>query len=196
MEKELKKRKINRLKNFDYSSCGAYFITICTFNRRNIFWSGKNSDIDFNGGKTVGTGIARPQRKKGTANAGIVAETTIALPRNIELSRCGIIVNDAIQSIPSAYPVLSLDGYVIMPNHIHLLLQVCSDENGRPMVAPTISRIINQFKGIVSKKAGIGVWQKSFYDHVIRNYEDYIEHQKYICENPMRWLEDELYIEP
>lgn len=63
------------------------------------------------------------------------------------------------------------------------------------MVAPTVSRVINQFKGVVSKKAEKAIWQKSFYDHIIRNREDYEEHLKYINENPVRWYYDELYIE-
>lgn len=91
--------------------------------------------------------------------------------------------------------MISLDSYVIMPNHIHILLRICPDENGRPLVAPTISRIINQLKGLVSKQAGAKIWQKSFYDHVIKNHEDYIEHLEYICNNPLHWYYDELYIE-
>ena len=159
--KELPIRKKNRLEKYDYSSCGAYFITVCTLNRKNYFW------------KNVGAIIDRPQ--------------------NIELSFYGETVNNAIQKITSAYPALSLDSYVIMPNHIHLLLRVYADEFGRPLVAPTISRVIKQLKGIVSKQVGISIWQKSFHDHIIRNLEDYEEHINYIYENPMRWCYDELY---
>jgi len=154
-------RKKNRLENYDYSSCGIYFITVCTLERRNYFW------------ENVGAIIDRPQ--------------------NIILSPYGKMVNDAIQNISSVYPVLSLESYVIMPNHIHLLLRVCTDKYGRPLVAPTISRVIKQLKGIVSKQIGTGIWQKSFYDHVIRNREDYEEHLRYIYKNPMRWRNDELY---
>ena len=156
-------RKKNRLENYDYSSCGAYFITVCTLERRNYFW------------KNVGAIIDRPQ--------------------DVELSPYGKMVDNAIQSIPSAYPALSLESYVIMPNHIHLLVRVCTDEYGRPLVAPTMSRVIKQRKGIVSKQAGISIWQKSFHDHIIRNREDYEEHLRYIYENPMRWYYDELYAE-
>ena len=63
------------------------------------------------------------------------------------------------------------------------------------MVAPTMSRVIKQLKGIVSKQVGNGIWQKSFYDHVIRNREDYEEHLRYIYENPSRWRHDKLYTE-
>ena len=94
-------RKKNRLDNYDYSSCGAYFITVCTLERRNYFW------------KNVGAIIDRPQ--------------------DVELSPYGKMVDNAIQSIPSAYPALSLESYVIMPNHIHLLVRVRADEYGRPL---------------------------------------------------------------
>ena len=162
-ENELPKRKKNRLMNYDYSSCGAYFITVCTVDRKNYFW------------KNVGAIIDRPQ--------------------NVELSLYGEIVDEIIQNIPSAYPMLSLEHYVIMPNHIHILLRICTDEYGRPLVAPTMSRIVQQLKGIVSKKIGASIWQKSFHDHIIRNREDYEEHLRYIYENPSRWHYDELYFQ-
>ena len=160
-EKELPKRKRNRLENFDYSSSGVYFITICTSGRKNYFW------------ENVGAIIDRPQ--------------------NVELTPYGKIVDKAIQSISSVYPALLLESYVIMPNHIHILLCVCADEYGRPLVAPTISQVVKQLKGTVSKQVGISIWQKSFYDHIIRNREDHEEHLRYIFENPMRWGCDELY---
>ena len=63
------------------------------------------------------------------------------------------------------------------------------------MTAPTtISRVINNLKGYVSKQAGFAIWQKSFHDHIVRNQEDYEAHMKYISENPSRWIYDELYI--
>ena len=162
-KKELPKRKKNRLENFDYSSCGAYFLTVCTMNRRNLLW------------ENVGAIIDRPQ--------------------DIELSPYGKMVDNAIQNISSAYPTLALESYVIMPNHIHLLVRVCADENGQPLVAPTMSQVIKQLKGIVSKQVGESIWQKSFHDHIIRNYEDYEEHLRYIYDNPIRWQYDELYVE-
>lgn len=109
-EKTLPKRKDIRLKNYDYSSSGVYFLTICTSERRNYFWA------------NVGATIGRPQ--------------------DIALSEYGNIVDKAINNIPYVYPALDVDHYVIMPDHIHLLLIVCADECGRPMVAPTMSRVV------------------------------------------------------
>ena len=77
---------------------------------------------------------------------------------------------------------------MIMPDHIHLLLIIRSDEYGRPMVAPTISRVVQQLKGYVTKRIGHSIWQKLFFDHVIRNSRDYEEHVKYICDNPIKMM--------
>ena len=91
-------------------------------------------------------------------------------------------------------PGSAVDTYVIMPDHIHLLLQINTGNDGRPLAAPTVSRVINQVKGAISKEIGFSVWQKGFYDHVIRRGDDYTEVWRYIDNNPARWLEDELYI--
>ena len=68
-------------------------------------------------------------------------------------------------------------------------------DDGRPMVAPTIATVIKQFKGAVSKEVGTTVWQKGFYDHIIRDDEDYNTKAQYIDTNPLTWERDELYTE-
>ena len=70
---------------------------------------------------------------------------------------------EAIKYIPERYPHIELLQYVVMPNHIHMILRVRAKT-----VAPSMSQVVKQFKGVVSKQAGMGIWQKSFYDHVIR----------------------------
>ena len=159
---ELPKRKRNRLTEYDYSSPNAYFITICTENRKNLFWK----------------------------DAGAI----IAHPENVPLTSLGITVKQAIYDISHHYPAITVDHAVIMPNHIHLLLQINTDTSGRPMAAPTISMVINQTKGIVSKKAGFSVWQKGFYDHVIRSEQDYLDIWNYIEGNTSKWTEDKLFV--
>ena len=119
---------------------------------------------------------------------------TTGRPQEIALSKYGEIVEGAILCIPQIYPSVFLENYVIMPNHIHLLISIRQEEGGRPMVAPTISRIVKQLKGVVSKAVGFPVWQKSYYDHVIRNEQDYEEHMRYIEENPLKWELDKLYV--
>ena len=166
MENKLPKRKTPRLQGFDYSSAGAYFITVCTENRRNIL--------------SVIVGEGSP------------------LPR---LSRCGKIVDNWVQQISEKYKEISVDSYVIMPNHIHILLSV-NKEDGRGDPSPTIDSVIGWFKYQTTKDInkvrgtiGAKIFQRSFFDHIIRNRQDYEEHVKYILENPMRWHFDELYEE-
>ncbi len=118
---------------------------------------------------------------------------TSGRPEDVVLSSYGKIVDETINHIPKIYPAICVDQYVIMPDHIHLLVRILSDEYGRPMVAPTMSRLVQQMKGYATKQIGESIWQKLFFDHIIRNREDYEEHLRYIHENPMRWQFDELY---
>lgn len=156
---ELPKRKNIRLREYDYNTPGAYFVTICTQNRRCVLW------------EAVGTGIARPPR----------------------LSQYGNVVEKAIRNIPVCYAGVSVDKYVIMPNHVHLLLQINAEENGRAMPVPTISTIIQQTKGYVTKQIGCCIWQSRFHDHVIRDQGDYDDICRYIENNPTQWELDEFY---
>ena len=163
-EKELPKRKRNRLENYDYSSCGAYFITVCTLERQNYFW------------ENVGAIIDRPQ--------------------DVELSTYGKMVDQAIQNIPSAYPALSLESYVIMPNHVHMIVVIgCTNELQKN---PDLNQIIGAYKSGVSRKIHrsdpeIPVWQRSYHDHVIRGQADYEKIWCYIDTNPMGWEKDCFY---
>ncbi|MBR7121996.1 MAG: transposase [Oscillospiraceae bacterium] len=156
--KELPKRKQNRISGFDYSAPHAYFITVCTQDRRNLFW------------QNVGAVIGRPE--------------------DVQLSSYGKIAEKAIQSIPEHYNMVCVEKYVVMPDHIHMLLRIKPEENGRPMTAPTIARVVNQTKGVVSKQLGFSVWQKGFYDHVVRTEEDFRDIWQYIEGNPLKWEED------
>ena len=106
---------------------------------------------------------------------------------------CGKMVDEAIQNIPSAYSALSVDSYVIMPNHIHMLLVIDTDPNGRSMIAPTISTVVRLMKSAVSKDVGHSIWQRSFFDHVIRNEKDYQRIWEYIENNPIKWTDDCFY---
>ena len=155
-------RKPNRLSQYDYSTPGAYFITICTKDKRCIL------------GSVVGASIARPER--------------------VALSAVGKIVEKAILQIPAHYPAVTVDQYVVMPNHVHLLLQIHTDESGRPMVAPTVSRIMQQMKGAVTKQIGQSIWQKLYHDHVIRGENDYLKIWQYIQSNPAKWQDDCFFV--
>ena len=168
--KQLPERKPYRLKNYDYSQNGAYFITICTNNRE----------------KTL-SHITRRDEHCSSANA-----TPSAI---IQLTNVGKIVENAIREIPEHYNGVFVDNYVVMPNHIHMIIRI-DRESGRPMVVPTVSRIIQQMKGYATKQAGKPIWQSKAYDHIIRDDYDYMIKFRYIDENPIKWLlkEDEYYL--
>ena len=98
---EFPTRKRNRLTNYDYSSPGAYFVTICTKDRKNIFWDKKQPDF-------VGEDIILPSDA-------------------VRLSTYGKIAETAVKSIPEHYKDVELLQYVIMPNHIHMILFIPYD---------------------------------------------------------------------
>jgi len=172
---DLPRRKNIRLSDYNYAQAGAYFITICTKNKCSLLW-------DF----PVGATSEYPA-----------------------LSRYGQIVDNAINNIHKIYTSVEIDKYVIMPNHVHMIIRL-SDNDGRALPAPTekqsiigkrlppfprIGNIIQQTKGYTSKQIGFPIWQKGFYDHIIRNEQDYLTRWKYIDENPLKWQDDELFQE-
>lgn len=160
-------RKRNRIENYDYSSPGAYFITICTRDRKPILWS----ESQF---KLVGEAISLPQNQ-------------------VPLSATGEIVKASIEGIPVYYPAVSVTDYVIMPNHIHMVLHL-EDLCGRLIASPTVSTVVGQLKRRVSLLAREKIWQRSFHDHVIRDYKDYEKIGEYIHNNPLNWEKDCFYI--
>lgn len=168
-------RKEHRLKNYDYSRNGAYFITICTLNRKFLFWQ----DHDIHG---VGAASGGP-------------------PKKIKLTEYGAIVRDELKKIPAIYPdAIFVSKFVIMPNHIHMLIVINNFPKsgdlpyGPPKAAPTIGRIINKFKGAVTKRSGFPIWQRSFYDRIIRNDKEFADVWQYIENNPVNWQNDEYYV--
>ena len=163
----LPKRKQIRLEGYDYSSCGAYFITICTQNKCKIL-----SNI-------VGDGSPVPFE-----------------PPALQLTNAGTIVENLINEISFKYAVAMIDKYVIMPNHIHLILQII-ENNGTGNPSPTVGTIIAWLKYQATKQinllnctCGNRVFQRSFYDHIIRDECDYEEIWQYIDENPLKWEQD------
>ena len=163
MENELPKRKRLRLDEFDYNSPGAYFVTICTHNRINIF-----SRIE---------------------------------PANNELkiSKYGQIVDWYINNIPKRYGI-QIENYVIMPNHIHLLVLISEREiresplQSRSVLSKFVGYIkMNSTKQIHALGNNMNVWQRGYHDHIVRNREDFQNIFNYICVNPDRWESDCMY---
>jgi len=191
---ELKKRKTPRYQSFDYNSVGVYFITICTQNRRSIL------------SRIVGTGVLDCPSETGVLDC--PSETGVLDCPQIELTQYGEIADKYIKQLNDFYEHLSVERYVIMPNHIHLLLWVKENKNktdngqSRTPVPTNIERansvcsqFVSTFKRFCNKEYGENIWQARFNDHIIRNRDDYEEHLKYIYENPIRWYYDELYTE-
>jgi len=173
---ELQNRKPNRLKNYDYSNVGAYFITVCTKNREPFL-----STI------IVGDGSAVPQNK---INARPQNKTAVP---NIILTPLGQIVENHINMMSEKYPNTKIDAYIIMPDHVHMVLVI---NHGRANPAPTIGNIMGWFKYATTKQIAHcwntfdnHFWQRSYHDHVIRNDNEYYAICQYIDENPMRWLQ-------
>ena len=169
-------RKPNRLCEYDYSTNGAYFITICTQDRRKILSA------------IVGDGSPVPKP-------------------------CGIIAEKLIAEIPEKYPTVSVDKFVIMPDHIHILLRFdCHSGTGDPSPtvdcrsgtgdpSPTLGNVIGWYKYQVTKQVNLQsnnkserVFQRSYYDHVIRNQQDYLKIWEYMDNNPKKWELDCFYV--
>lgn len=159
-----KQRHSIRLKNYDYSQSGLYFTTICTQNRLCIF------------GDIVGARRDAPIH-----------------PTHMELNEMGKIVANMWESLPKHHPV-ELDAFQIMPNHVHFIIQIVDSGGSRP--APTtLGTIIGLFKSECTKQIHIGspkidVWQRNYYEHIIRTENDLNKIREYINNNPSMWNRD------
>ncbi len=149
-------RKSTRLINFDYSSAGAYFVTICAFQRECIFGGISNGEMIL-------------------SSAG---------QRTLELW----------EGLPSRFPTIELDAFVIMPNHVHGV--ICLTDEG--LEAVTISAVLRAFKSLSARainqeldRAERPAWQKRFWDRIVRDEAELERIRTYILNNPQAWSEDE-----
>ena len=145
---ELPKRKHNRLGNFDYSSGGAYFITICTRDRKKILSEIVGDDAHI---------VPKPY--------GAIAEKYIQNAKEIEK-------------------------YVIMPDHIHMIIRIDNGTMWASSPTKKVSSIVRSIKVLTTKEIGESIWQRSYYDHIIRNQKDYNEIWEYIENNPKKYAGD------
>lgn len=163
------KRKLPRLNDYDYATPGVYFITICTHSKKCVF------------GKIV------PSNNVGEAY--------------MVYSPIGEIARKCLLDAESHYENMKVDNWVIMPNHVHILLQITERINPFPTKKYDIPNIVGKYKAAVTRSVGNAfmhsgkLWQSSFYDHVVRNDEDYQNIWQYISGNPSKWLEDRFYCE-
>lgn len=177
-------RRSIRLQGYDYARSGAYFVTLCAHGRQCIF------------GEIVDGAI--------------------------RLSPIGKIVETEWLRTAEVRPGVELDAFVIMPNHVHALLFILEADPsvGQPVgatrrVAPnaeetrlqrptgptpgSLGAIMSQFRSVVTKRVnkargtpGAPVWQRGYYEHVVRSDEELTRLRQYIMGNPLRWdLDDE-----
>ncbi len=168
-------RRPLRLPGYDYSQAGAYFLTICVTERKSLL--GKVADGKMN------------------------------------LNVCGEIVAACWKDLSLQYPALKLDAFVVMPNHVHGIIEIVGAGSPRPPLRlaatdplmaggetpplrekPTLGQVVRHFKyqttrriNALLKKPGTHVWQRSFYEHVVRDDESLNRIREYIASNPLRW---------
>ena len=173
---EFPQRKHVRLKDYDYGQAGMYFVTICTRGRKKLL-----AEIDVphdDGTKIVGR------------------DDLGAPPVRVTLTPVGKIAERYLNTISKAYPWVTVEHKVIMPNHVHILL--CFHETeirraGSSRPTQLLPRIIAAWKRFTNQDAGYNLWQSGYHEHVIRDENDFLRHWTYIDDNPRKWRGDEYY---
>ena len=168
---EMPRRKSTRLKGYDYSSVGAYFVTLCTHNRKCLF-----STI-------VGAIHESPENK---------------------LTEYGKITKQIIEMLPDRFNIL-IPKYIIMPNHVHLIIEINNDNENRAIRESPLQRqrsVLDKTVGFLKMNASKKIhdtydgkiWQRSYHDHIIRCEKEYQKIWKYIDSNAIKWENDCFYI--
>lgn len=180
----IKNRHTIRLKNYDYSQSGWYFVTICTQNRENVF------------GEIIGNTVGAIHESPNLGNDS---------PAHMKLNETGKIIEYVWKSLPNRFPII-LDEFQIMPNHVHMIIHIVvraihnddvraiheSPLHKRSLLSQIIGYLkMNSAKLIHQINPNIPVWQRNYYERIIRNEEEYINIKKYIQANPSAWEKDE-----
>ena len=154
---DLPKRKRLRLENYDYSSNGMYFVTVCTKNKKPIL-------------------------------SQVVGDDAHIVPKKIVLKPYGEVVDKYINRINTVYDNISVENYIIMPNHIHMLLFIDRFNNGTMWASsPTkIETVVRSLKTMVTKEVGLSIWQRSYNDEIIKNEKHFQSVWNYIEYNALK----------
>ena len=200
-------RRSIRLQGYDYSQAGAYFVTICTQNRACLFGNIKNDEMVLN---EYGGAVRDEWLKTAESRAGIRADEFVVMPNHFH----GIIIITestirAIRELPLRahnYFVGAIDKTTSHSTRLSKDDSQVADYHESPLPLRqqrrqmTLSKIIGRFKMLTAKRIneirqlpGISVWQRNYYEHVIRNEADYKQISEYIADNPRRWEEDTLH---
>jgi len=178
----MKKRKSNRLKGYDYSKDNLYFVTNCV----------KNNLCCLGCVIPVGTGRDlsvhhHPENHHPE------------IQYKVELNQYGKIVDERINWLISQYEYVDIHNYVVMPNHLHLILEIDSQKvKEQDVKIKSISSLMGAMKTTSSNKiheAGFTdfAWHRSFHDHIIRSEKSYINIFNYISNNPNNWCKDKFH---
>ena len=169
--REGQSRKSIRLIGYDYAQAGGYYVTIVTFQRECLF---------------------------GEIACG-----------EVRLNALGRIVAECWQAIPEHFPRAEVDAFVVMPNHVHGIIFLAGTMVGATHASPlpqpkfphgpksgSLGAIVGSFKSAVTHRAGIelnagNVWQRNYYEHIIRDQAEYECIARYIAENPSNWEQDD-----
>jgi putative transposase len=153
-----------RLKGYDYAQAGAYFVTICAHDRACLFGDLVDAEV-----------VLRP---------------------------AGRVVQNAWDELTKHYPHVGLDAFVVMPNHVHGIIMLSSDpvEAGLKPAATVrhaLPEVVRAFKTFSSRRInelrhtpGVPVWQRNYYEHVIRSESDLERTREYIAANHLKWALD------
>jgi len=206
----LPNRRSIRLKGYDYSQAGLYFITICCQDRACLF------------GEIMGAKNISPIISTENCTPTVGAKNVSPIQAKMVLNDAGKIAKKCWIEIPEHFKQVILHEYVIMPNHIHGIIELsvrtvgaknisplpippstpASSPSPTPMQSPsqTIGSVIRGFKIGVTKWMRQNtdiyyVWQRNYYDHIIRNEESYRRISEYILNNPAQWADDKFYTE-
>ena len=180
-------RRSIRLKGYDYSRSGLYFITLCVVDRICVFGNIVDGKMQLN-----------------------------------DIGR--LVEEEWLNTVDVRNGDVRLHNYIVMPNHFHAIIEICecrgelhspqilnTDNVGEcekgecekgecdsplRMKSPskTVGAIVRGFKGAVSRQLGYSVWQRNYYEHIIRTGESYRQISDYIVNNPTKWQDDKFYI--
>jgi REP element-mobilizing transposase RayT len=151
-------RRSIRLQRYDYTQMGAYFVTICTWQRECLFGKVINGEM--------------------------------------QLSRYGETVQFNWDTLPKRYSNVDLDAFIIMPNHVHGIIILKETGKSKTYGLPEVVRGFKTFSARrinqIRCQSGVPVWQRGYYEHIIRTEESLTAIRNYIINNPLCWKKDDL----
>ena len=163
-------RKKIRLEGYDYNIAGLYFITVCTKGKKKLLCD-----------------IQKP----------LVGSVVLDAPL-VQMTKYGEIVERRLQVMSDFYENIKLDDFVVMPNHVHMMVRVIDFGNGASgTTLPTLNKVgrfVGTFKRFTNREIGFDIWQSGSNDRIVRSDEEYIAYMEYMEANPRRWLTDKHYV--